>query len=130
MDTKLAVKLLTSIAQESRLALFRLLVQSGHSGLAAGEIASKLNIPNSTLSFHLKALCQAQLIIAKQESRYVYYSANFSAMTDLIHFLTENCCGGNNSCQPLNHPIARNNHHETYTHTCCRRKLSAKCTVL
>lgn len=101
MNTKLAVKLLASIAQESRLALFRLLVQAGLNGLAAGEIANKLNIPNSTLSFHLKALCQAELIIARQESRFVYYSANFSAMTALIHFLTENCCGGSNICQPL-----------------------------
>lgn len=103
MNAKLAVKLLASIAQESRLALFRLLVQAGHSGLAAGEIANKLNIPNSTLSFHLKALCQAELIIARQESRFVYYSANFSAMTALMDYLTENCCGGG-VCQPLNPP--------------------------
>lgn len=92
--------MLASIAQESRLALFRLLVQAGTPGLAAGEIATALNIPNSTLSFHLKALCQAELIIARQESRFVYYSANFSAMTDLIGFLTENCCGNGKSCSP------------------------------
>lgn len=100
MNTNLAVKLLTSIAQESRLTLFRLLVQTGKQGMAAGEIATALNIPSSTLSFHLKALCQAELILARQESRYVYYSANFSAMTDLINFLTENCCGSDESCQP------------------------------
>jgi ArsR family transcriptional regulator len=100
MNTPSAVKMLASIAQESRLALFRLLVQAGAPGLAAGEIATALNIPNSTLSFHLKALCQAELIIARQESRFVYYSANFSAMTDLISFLTENCCGNGKSCSP------------------------------
>lgn len=100
MNTPSAVKMLASIAQESRLALFRLLVQAGAPGLAAGEIATTLNIPNSTLSFHLKALCQAELIIARQESRFVYYSANFSAMTDLISFLTENCCGSGKSCSP------------------------------
>lgn len=105
MNTNLAVKLLASIAQESRLALFRLLVQSGQQGMAAGEIATALNIPSSTLSFHLKALCQAELILARQESRYVYYSANFVAMTDLITFLTENCCGSGESCQPQCPPI-------------------------
>jgi ArsR family transcriptional regulator, arsenate/arsenite/antimonite-responsive transcriptional repressor len=105
MNTNLAVILLASLAQESRLALFRLLVQRGKQGMAAGEIATQLNIPNSTLSFHLKALCQAELILARQESRYVYYSANFATMSDLINFLTENCCGSGESCQPQCPPL-------------------------
>ena len=106
MDTHFAVKLLASIAQESRLGLFRLLVQAGKQGMAAGDIATALDIPSSTLSFHLKALCQTELILSRQESRYVYYSANFDAMTDLIHFLTENCCGSGESCQPKCPPIS------------------------
>lgn len=105
MNTETAVKQLASIAQASRLNLFRLLVQAGPAGLAAGEIANRLEIPNSTLSFHLKALCQAELILSRQESRYVYYAANFTAMTDLISFLTENCCGNPNSCLPVCSPL-------------------------
>lgn len=101
MNTQTAVKQLASIAQTSRLDVFRLLVQARQQGLAAGDIANKLAVPASTLSFHLKALCQAELIIAKNESRFVYYSANFDAMNALIQFLTENCCGGGKSCTPF-----------------------------
>jgi len=100
MDNKTAVILLSSIAQEARLSIFRLLVQAGSSGLAAGIIGEKLNIPNSTLSFHLKALSHAGLINSRQESRFVYYFANYEAMNGLLAYLTENCCAGQQSCCP------------------------------
>lgn len=98
MDTKSAVTLLSSIAQEARLDIFRLLVQAGTDGISAGIIGEKLNIPNSTLSFHLKELSQSGLISPRQESRYVYYSANYQSMTTLLNYLTENCCAGTLTC--------------------------------
>ena len=100
MDTKEAVKRLASIAQEARLDIFRLLVQAGSEGLSAGVIGEKLSIPNSTLSFHLKELNHAGLIDSRQESRYVYYSANYEAMNSLLAYLTENCCAGVANCCP------------------------------
>ncbi|PKO47517.1 MAG: transcriptional regulator [Betaproteobacteria bacterium HGW-Betaproteobacteria-22] len=100
MDNRLAVTLLSSIAQEARLDVFRLLVQAGRQGLAAGAIATKLGIPGSTLSFHLKALSHAGLLTARQESRFIYYAANYEAMNRLLAFLTENCCTGEQACRP------------------------------
>ena len=94
MKLNTAVKALSALAQDTRLSLFRLLVQTGESGLSAGQIAQELKIPNATLSFHLKELSHAGLIIARQESRFIYYSANFKAMNELLGFLTENCCAG------------------------------------
>lgn len=94
LHTASAVQLLSSLAQEARLAIFRLLVQAGKTGLAAGKISEQLNIPVSTLSFHLKALSHTGLISAKQDGRFVIYSANYATMNDLIAFLTENCCIG------------------------------------
>lgn len=94
MENKLAVQLLSSIAQEARLEIFRLLVQAGAEGLAAGVIGEKLKIPASTLSFHLKELSFAGLINSRQVSRYIYYSANYEAMNGLLTYLTENCCAG------------------------------------
>lgn len=99
MDTKSAVLLLSSIAQEARLDIFRLLVQAGDEGLSAGIIAENLKIPTSTLSFHLKELSHAGLIHSKQVSRFIYYSANYEVMTGLLAYLTENCCAGV-SCGP------------------------------
>lgn len=95
MELQTAVKSLTAIAQETRLSIFRILVQTGEAGLSAGQIAKTLNIPNATLSFHLKELSNAGLITARQESRFIYYAANFKAMNELLGFLTENCCAGN-----------------------------------
>lgn len=94
LQTASAVQLLSSLAQEARLAIFRLLVQAGKTGLAAGKISEHLNIPVSTLSFHLKELSHTGLISAKQEGRFIIYSANYATMNDLIAFLTENCCIG------------------------------------
>lgn len=100
MDNKSAVLLLSSIAQEARLEIFRLLVQVGTEGLAAGVIGEKLQIPASTLSFHLKELSVAGLVSARQVSRFIYYSANYDAMNSLLAYLTENCCAGEQACCP------------------------------
>ncbi len=94
MEINSAVKALSALAQESRLSIFRILVQTGADGLSAGQIAKTLSIPNATLSFHLKELTHAGLITARQESRFIYYYANFSAMNELLQFMTENCCAG------------------------------------
>lgn len=94
METTSAVLQLSSLAQEARLKIFRLLVQAGKDGLPAGNVGEALAIPASTLSFHLKGLSHAGLISARQESRFIYYSANYGAMNDLLAFLTENCCAG------------------------------------
>ena len=99
METKDIVKALASLAQETRLTAFRALVQAGAGGVSAGALASQLSVPNATLSFHLKELANAGLIVARQESRHIYYSANYDAMNDLIAYLTENCCGGQ-TCLP------------------------------
>lgn len=94
MESKTVVTALAALAQESRLAIFRLLVQTGPEGLSAGRIAEALGIAPSSLSFHLKELSYANLVSSRQESRYVIYSANFQQMNALIGFLTENCCSG------------------------------------
>ncbi|MES2297233.1 MAG: metalloregulator ArsR/SmtB family transcription factor [Pseudomonadota bacterium] len=100
METKNALGALAALAQESRLAVFRLLVQAGPAGLAASRIGEHLDIAPSSLSFHLKELTHAELLIARQDGRFVIYSANFSTMNGLLSFLTENCCGGN-PCSPV-----------------------------
>ena len=96
----IAVKALAALAQETRLTIFRVLVQAGESGLPAGQLAKELNIPNATLSFHLKELTHAELVIARQKSRFIYYSANFATMNALLGYLTENCCAGI-PCSPV-----------------------------
>lgn len=94
MDSDIAIRSLGALAHESRLAVFRMLVTAGPQGLSAGEIAQQLSVSPSSLSFHLKDLSHAALVSARQEGRYVFYSANFDAMSELIGFLTENCCAG------------------------------------
>lgn len=94
METKNAIAALSALAQESRLAVYRLLVRAGQQGMSPGKIAEQLGMPASSLSFHLKELTHAQLITPTQEGRYVIYAANFATMNCLIGFLTENCCGG------------------------------------
>lgn len=98
MDNTSAVVLLNSIAQEARLDIFRLLVQAGSDGLAAGVISARLNIPNSTLSFHLKELSNAGMVTSRQEGRFIYYAANYETMNSLLAYLTENCCAGQAAC--------------------------------
>jgi ArsR family transcriptional regulator len=94
MEINIAIKALAALAHETRLTIFRMLVQAGNSGFPAGQLSKELGIPNATLSFHLKELVNADLIIARQESRFIYYSANFSTMNSLLSYLTENCCAG------------------------------------
>jgi ArsR family transcriptional regulator len=101
MKIKNAVEALSALAQESRLSIFRLLVQAGKEGVAAGGLGEKLGIPAATLSFHLKGLTHAKLIKARTEGRYVIYTASFTEMDKLIAYLTENCCAGDVSqCAP------------------------------
>lgn len=102
METKQIITALAALAQESRLAVFRLLVATGPAGLAASKIAEELAIANSSLSFHLKELTHAGLIVPRQDGRFIIYAANFDTMNQLIGFLTENCCGGQpcSPCQP------------------------------
>lgn len=95
MKIQMAVEALAALAQASRLAAFRLLVQAGKDGLAAGVLAEKLGIPPATLSFHLKSLQHAGLIRSRTEGRFVIYSANYAEMDKLIAYLTEHCCAGN-----------------------------------
>lgn len=95
METINAIKALAALAQESRLTIFRLLVEQGPMGLPVGKIGERTGIAPATLSFHLKDLSHAGLISAQQNGRSITYSANFMTMNELVAFLTENCCGGN-----------------------------------
>lgn len=99
METASALSALAALAQESRLAVFRLLVQAGPEGLPASKVAEALGLPPSSLSFHLKELTHANLVVPRQEGRFVIYAARFDTMNALLGFLTENCCGGS-SCSP------------------------------
>ena len=94
MDSPTVVNALSALAQEHRLALFRLLVQAGEQGMAAGAIADALGLPNSSLSFHLAQLTNAGLIRQERQGRSLIYSADYAAMNDLVGYLMENCCGG------------------------------------
>jgi ArsR family transcriptional regulator len=89
-----AITALAALAQESRLDVFRMLVQSGPDGLPAGEIGAKLGVPSPTLSFHLNHLKHAGLVSCRRDSRSIIYSADFKAMNDLISYMMENCCRG------------------------------------
>ena len=94
MKATSAIEALGALAQEHRLALFRLLVQAGNSGMAAGAIADALGVPNSSLSFHLAQLRNAGLILQERQHRSLIYRANYPAMNDLVAYLMENCCAG------------------------------------
>ena len=87
-----AVRALSALAQETRLSIYRALVQAGPEGLPAGRVAELVGTPASTLSFHLKELAAAGLISARQEGRFVIYTAQYGAMNELVGFLTEKCC--------------------------------------
>lgn len=100
MDTKNVLSALAALSQESRLAVFRLLVQVGPAGMAATKISEELGVPPSSLSFHLKELTHADLVTSRQEGRFVIYAANIGTMNCLLSFLTDNCCGGN-PCSPV-----------------------------
>jgi len=99
MDSNTTVRALAALAQETRLAIFRSLVEQGPSGLTPGVIADRLDLAPATLSFHLKELAHAGLIRARQESRFIHYSADFTAMNGLVDYLTENCCRAAGGCE-------------------------------
>ena len=94
METKTATQYLSALAQESRLMVFRLLIQAGSEGLPAGKISEMTGIAPSSLSFHLKELSYSGLVSSESLGRFVIYRANTALMYDLIEFLTDNCCGG------------------------------------
>ena len=94
MNASTTVLALSALAHDARLAVFKLLVQAGPEGLAAGLIAARLEMAPPALSFHLKELTHAGLLVQRPEGRKIHYSANFSSMNDLIAYLTENCCQG------------------------------------
>jgi DNA-binding transcriptional ArsR family regulator len=94
VETKQAIQALSALAQESRLSIYRLLVQAGPAGMTAGRIGEALKLPPATLSFHLAGLARAGLAHSRQEGRFVVYTADFVHMEALVSFLTENCCQG------------------------------------
>ena len=98
MESSSAVAALSALAQENRLDVFRLLVQTGPGGLAAGDVAERLEISPATLSFHLAQLRQAGLLSVRRDGRSLIYSANYDGMNALMAFLTENCCRGAAPC--------------------------------
>ena len=107
METRLALAALSGLAQETRLSIFRLLVARGPEGMPAGVIAEALSLANATLSFHLKELTHAGLVSARQAGRFIYYSANYRTMNELVAYLTENCCRGTTcdiACAPAPKP--------------------------
>jgi DNA-binding transcriptional ArsR family regulator len=99
METKQVVQALGALAQDTRLGIFRLLVQAGPQGMAAGQIGEQLDLPPATLSFHLAGLHRAGLAQSRQDGRFGIYSADYAAMNALVGFLSENCCGGR-GCAP------------------------------
>ncbi len=102
METTDATRRLSALAQDARLEVFRLLVKAGPDGLAAGEIARALDTPANTMSAQLLILANAGLVRARRDGRSIIYAVDFSAMGDLLLFLTEDCCGGHaDVCAPL-----------------------------
>jgi predicted transcriptional regulator len=101
MDSNQVVQALNALAHDTRLALFRMLVERGPDGLSAGVIAERLQVPPSSLTFHIQHLHRAGLITQRRVSRQLIYAADFGAMNGLIGFLTDNCCGrGSDACMP------------------------------
>jgi DNA-binding transcriptional ArsR family regulator len=106
MKSEQVVKALGALAQESRLAVFRLLVKRGPEGFTPGELSERLEVPAPTLSFHLRELQHAALVTARREGRFLYYSANFEQMHELVDFLSDNCCSladieCDSTCKPV-----------------------------
>lgn len=106
-DSNQAVQALAALAHDTRLALFRMLVERGPDGLSAGVIAERLGVPPSSLTFHVQHLHRAGLITQRRLSRQLIYAADFAAMNGLVGFLTENCCGRDTGSRaPANHSKA------------------------
>src|ERR1700683_2081197 len=107
MNGNQIVQALAALAHETRLALFRMLVEQGPEGLPAGAIAERLGVPPSSLTFHVQHLHRAGLITQRRLRRQLIYAADFTAMNGLVGFLTENCCGrGAAACVPICAPAA------------------------
>lgn len=114
MQNKQAITILAALAQESRLAVYRLLIEHAPEGLAASAIAEKLGLPNATLSFHLKELSHAGLVSSRQSGRFIYYAPVIEAMNELIGYLTDHCCSQSDGtcsttaakCAPSKRPVA------------------------
>ncbi len=100
METDTALKALSALSHESRLAAFRELVQAGHDGLSVGELRDRLDLPAATLTAHLNVLRAAALVHDQREGRVIRVRANYLQMNGLLAYLTENCCGGNAVCEP------------------------------
>jgi DNA-binding transcriptional ArsR family regulator len=94
MEMKTAVTALAALAQETRLSIFRLLVEAGPEGVSAGRMSVTLEVPPATLSFHLKELTRAGLVSSRHERQFIYYAVDFERMAELMTFLTQNCCQG------------------------------------
>ena len=102
MEKKTAISALSALAHEARLAIYRLLVQIGPQGTTVGHIATKLDLPGATLSFHLAHLKRAGLVTSHRTGRQLIQTADFRRMNALVGYLTENCCGGNpEACLPV-----------------------------
>jgi DNA-binding transcriptional ArsR family regulator len=101
MKSGQVVKALGALAQPTRLTIYRVLVERGPAGMAAGQVAEKLKVAPATMSFHFKTLSHAGLIESRQEGRFIYYAANFSVMNGMLAYLTENCCGGDQTACAL-----------------------------
>jgi len=107
MEMTAALAALTALANDTRLAIFRMLVQQGPDGLPAGEIGADVKVAAATLSFHLKELERAGLVHARRAGRQIFYAADHAQMRGLLTFLTEDCCGGHPEiCGPLPDPAA------------------------
>jgi ArsR family transcriptional regulator, arsenate/arsenite/antimonite-responsive transcriptional repressor len=104
MMAKDIVSALAAIAHEHRLAVYRLLVEKGPDGLPAGDIAERLEMPPSSLTFHLQQMLHAGLVTQRRLGRQLIYAADYAAMNDLIGYLTENCCGSDAQCGPACNP--------------------------
>jgi ArsR family transcriptional regulator len=101
METLDAVEALSALSQESRLQVYRLLVEAGPAGMQAGQIATALDLAPNTLTFHFDRLRHAALVTVRRNGRSMIYAARFDTMNDLIDYLTKNCCGGENQkCAP------------------------------
>jgi len=109
MDVELALEALSALSHETRLWVFRLLVQAGPEGLPAGEIADALGSRQNTMSSHLKTLAAAELIDSQRDGRSILYTANYATVRELVLFLMEDCCAGNNAvCRPVAESLAIN----------------------
>ncbi len=109
MDVKVALEALSALSHETRLWAFRLLVQAGPAGLPAGQIAEGLGSRQNTMSSHLKILATAELIKSQREGRSIVYKADYDTVRELVLFLMEDCCAGNNAvCRPVAESLAVN----------------------